>query len=147
MAAPAGSGPAAGRRMEEEDSAVIKFGPDFSRAKALMNSEVAQILEHKRQIMQGKGAQPKSDFLKAYQYVNTVKQFRDREVVSQVRRDLEKHPALDAFEVAQLGNLVPQDVQEARTLIPSLDMPGRSIDNAQLAELIDQLNMNRQFGT
>lgn len=32
---------------------------DFARAKALMNSEVAQILEHKREIMQGKGTQPK----------------------------------------------------------------------------------------
>ena len=32
---------------------------DFTQAKALMNSEVAQILEHKRVIMQEKGAQPK----------------------------------------------------------------------------------------
>ena len=37
-------------------------------------------------MMQGKGITPKSDFLKAYQYVNTVKQFRDREVVFQVRK-------------------------------------------------------------
>ena len=51
-----------------------------------MNADVALILEHKRAIMQGKGIQPKSDFLKAYQYVNAVKQFRDREVVNQVRK-------------------------------------------------------------
>ena len=87
-AGPSGGG--GGRRVEDEDSSLLKFGPgacppfcfapmrlwyarlgflngglwclrcaDFSRAKALMNSEVAQILEHKRQIMQGKGAQPK----------------------------------------------------------------------------------------
>ena len=31
-----------------------------------MNAEVALILEQKRSIMQGKGQQPKSDFLKAY---------------------------------------------------------------------------------
>jgi len=144
----AGSGPSGGvRRIEEEDSSVLKFGPDFSKAKALMNSEVAQILEHKREIMQTKGQQPKSDFLKAYQYVNTVKQFRDREVVSQVRRDLEKHTDLDAFEVAQLGNLCPQDAQEARALVPSLDMSGRDIDNAQLTEILEQLNSFKQYPT
>lgn len=63
------------------------------------------------------------------------------------RRDLEKHPGLDAFEVAQLGNLCPQDAQEARALIPSLDMPGRDIDNAQLTEVLEQLNANRQYPT
>lgn len=43
----------------------------------------------------------RSDFLKAYQYVNTVKQFRDREVVSQVRRYVHMRAARAcAFEVA-----------------------------------------------
>ena len=109
-----------------------------SKAKCLMNADVALILEHKREMMQAKGIQPKrchgdmlkslqfcrsllcakhsraapislsphararspadssrvccntlpspSDFLKSYQYVNTVKQFRDKEVASQVRK-------------------------------------------------------------
>ena len=71
-----------GGRHEVEDSSMLRFGPgtarghtlglvqhctsehhfvcaDFSQAKPLMNSEVAQILEHKRQIMQRKGVQPK----------------------------------------------------------------------------------------
>ena len=51
-----------------------------------MNADVALILERKREIMTGKGTQPKSDFIKAYQYVNQVKQFRDRHVVVQVRK-------------------------------------------------------------
>ena len=113
----------------------------------------------------------RSDFLKAYQYVNTVKLFRDREVVSQVRRcapraaasanpnsspphrrmpvwprrDLEKHDGLHQFEVAQLGNLCPADWQEARTLIPSLALPGRNIDVEKGVELLDQLNGQRQY--
>ena len=159
---------------------------DFCDAKPLMNSEVAQILEHKRHIMQRKGVQPKkyvcypvsvrapviprahtlSDFLKAYQYVNTVKQFRDREVVAQVRRcvpvaahsrhgrrlsshahcrDLENHSGLEPFELAQLGNLCPQGTSEAKALIPSLDMQGRDLGNAQLTEILDQLNASRQY--
>ena len=88
-----------------------------------------------------------SDFLKAYEYVNTVKMFRDREVVSQVRQDLEKHPGLDPFEVAQLGNLCPEDAQEARALIPSLDMERREIDNAQLTEILEDLNSFKQYPT
>jgi len=59
---------------------------DFSRAKCLLNADVAIILERKREAMEGKGQQPKSDFLKAYTYVNKVKQFRDRHVVVQVRK-------------------------------------------------------------
>lgn len=114
-----------------------------------------------------------SDFLKAYHYVNKVKQFRDREVVNQVpcaemqkcqpqphggrrcrhphpralnqvRRDLESHH-LRPFEVAQIGNLCPQDAQEAKALIPSLDMPDRQLDNAQLTELLNQVNAYVQF--
>ena len=143
-----------------------------------MNAEVALILEQKRSIMQGKGQQPKSDFLKAYTYVNQVKQFRDREVVGQVRqcarcsgrnrarllllraarrgsrahraarsrRDLEK-TGLDPFETAQLGNLCPQDASEARALIPSLDMQGRDIPDAQLTEILEQLNSFKQYPT
>ena len=62
-------------------------------------------------------------------------------------RDLEKHPGLDPFEVAQLGNLTPQDAQEARALVPSLDMSGRDIDNAQLTEILEQLNSFKQYPT
>ena len=54
---------------------------------------------------------------------------------------------LEPFEVAQLGNLCPQDPQEARALIPSLDMPGRDINDAQLAELLDQLNAFKQYNS
>ena len=75
-----------GERVIPSLSSVCATTPDFARAKCLMNADVALILEHKRAIMQGKGIQPKSDFLKAYQYVNAVKQFRDREVVNQVRK-------------------------------------------------------------
>jgi len=68
-------------------------------------------------------------------------------VVADAVRDLEKHADLDPFEVAQLGNLCPQDAQEARALIPSLDMAGRDIDNAQLAEVLEQLNSFKQYPT
>ena len=61
-----------------------------------------------------------------------------------MRRDLESHH-LRPFEVAQIGNLCPQDAQEAKALIPSLDMPDRQLDNAQLTELLNQVNAYVQF--
>ena len=51
-----------------------------------MNADVALILERKREIMEAKGQAPKSDFIKAYKYVNQVKQFREKHVVVQVRK-------------------------------------------------------------
>lgn len=60
---------------------------DFGKSSVtcLANAEVAFLLEKKREMMQAKGILPPKDFLKAYQYVNTVKQFRDKEVMNQVR--------------------------------------------------------------
>lgn len=64
------------------------------------------------------------------------------------RSDLEDSKYnLEPFEVAQLGNLCPQDPQEARALVPSLDMPGRDLDNALLAEVLDQLSSYKQYGS
>ena len=63
------------RAWNDHSAAVCRSRADFGsvKAKTLMNSDVALILEHKRDMMQKKGIQPKNDFLKAYQYVNTVK--------------------------------------------------------------------------
>jgi DNA-directed RNA polymerase II subunit RPB4 len=54
---------------------------------------------------------------------------------------------LESFEKAQLGNLCPEDAQEARALVPSLNMEGRSIDNTELTELLQQLAQHRQYST
>ena len=48
-------------------------------------------------------APPGSDFLKAYQYVNTVKQFRDREVVGQVRGCVQRCARVALMRVARGG--------------------------------------------
>ena len=68
--------------------------------------------------------------------------------LKQVRIDLESgNLGLEAFEVAQLGNLCPENAQEAKALVPSLSIDGRDIDNQQLSELLAQLNSYKQFPT
>ena len=65
------------------------------------------------------------------------------------RSELEKQPIVE-FEVAQLGNLCPEDADEAKALIPSLALPtlegmARDIDSAQLTEVLQGICDCRQF--
>ena len=61
-----------------------------------------------------------------------------------MRRDLEEMPGgqLAVFEVAQLVNLCPQDVDEAKALVPSLNMDreGGAVDSQQLAAVLDSFD-------
>ena len=57
-------------------------------------------------------------------------------------RDLEKK-GLHYFEVAQLGNLLPETPEEAKALIPSLNE--QKISTEQLSELLEQLSSYRKF--
>jgi len=56
--------------------------------------------------------------------------------------DLEKK-GLHYFEVAQLGNLLPETTEEAKALIPSLTES--KISTEQLSELLDELGAYRKF--
>mmetsp|Transcript_41011 Transcript_41011/g.92852 ORF Transcript_41011/g.92852 Transcript_41011/m.92852 type:complete len:145 (-) Transcript_41011:118-552(-) len=132
--------------MHDEDASVLKLGPNFQNAKCLMNAEVALILQMKLQNM-APGTQQKSDFTKAFEYVNRVKQFTDRDTVKRVRDDLEKKNYED-FEIVQLGNLLPGDAEEAKTLIPSLRMPDRQtgpVDSGALSEVLNQITTYRNL--
>jgi hypothetical protein len=60
--------------------------PDFNNSNTLLNAEVALILEHKLNASQANNVQPKSIFLKSYEYVNRVKRFKNKEDVQQVRQ-------------------------------------------------------------
>jgi len=70
-------------------------------------------------------------------------------LASSPTRDLEKQP-FHEFEVAQLGNLCPEDADEAKALVPSLALPNidgqpRDIDSASLTEVLQQICDSRQF--
>ena len=59
-------------------------------------------------------------------------------------RDLERC-ALHEFEIAQLGNLLPDSADEAKALIPSL--VEASITNEQLSEALEQLRGYRSYAS
>mmetsp|Transcript_50119 Transcript_50119/g.162367 ORF Transcript_50119/g.162367 Transcript_50119/m.162367 type:complete len:145 (+) Transcript_50119:63-497(+) len=140
---------AAASQSTEADAATLTLGEDFQDGRCLLNSEVALILEHKLQTSNAKGQTPGTNFVKAFEYVNRVKQFRTKEVMARVRTELEKQPIVE-FEVAQLGNLCPEDADEAKALIASLALPtlegmARDIDSAQLTEVLQGICDCRQF--
>ena len=60
------------------------------------------------------------------------------------RRDLERC-TLHEFEIAQLGNLLPDSADEAKALIPSL--VEASITNEQLSEALEQLRGYRSYAS
>ena len=59
--------------------------PDFANSNTLLNAEVALILEHKLNASQANSVQPKSIFLKSYEYVNRVKRLKNKEDVTTAR--------------------------------------------------------------
>ena len=58
------------------------------------------------------------------------------------RRELERLD-IHEFEVAQLGNLLPEEVDEARALIPSLS--AEKVASEQLSEVLEQLKTYRSY--
>ena len=136
----------ASSQARDEDAATLNLGPDFQDGRCLLNSEVAIILQHKLEQMRADGKRPPSnDFLKAHEYVNRVKQFKDKDTIAQIRQELENYTPYE-FEVAQLGNLCPEDAEEAKALVPSLALAGRDdVDDAQLTEFLQQLVTRRQL--
>ncbi|KAH7444665.1 hypothetical protein KP509_02G087000 [Ceratopteris richardii] len=118
---------------EEEDAAELKLGPDFEKAKCLMNSEVAVILERKyEQIQQlpDPASQVSQVFEKSLQYVKRFSRYQNPNAVKQVREVLSRNQ-LAEFEVCVIGNLCPDTLEEAKALVPSLAKRSKSDDDEE----------------
>ncbi|KAH7101808.1 HRDC-like protein [Auriculariales sp. MPI-PUGE-AT-0066] len=131
------STPRLGRRThnEEEDAAVLKLGSEFNTAGCLLISEVQILLEHKKD-----NAPDTAVYNKTLDYVRTFSKFSTQENAQQVRMTLQQ-AGLTQFETAQIANLVPVDVDEAKSVIPSLS----KLEDDRLQELLDQVQSLRRF--
>ena len=120
-----------------------ELGEDFHGVtmRALTHSEVAYVLAEKR------AREPEKKYSKAFlaaeAHTSRVAQFKEKATVVQVRLDLEKTP-FSEFEQAQLADLCPEDVREAKTLVQSLvHVKDRDPDDAQLVRALGSLHQNR----
>lgn len=154
---------------EEEDAAKLYFGPEFdvrqtshegteaplialnlSETRLLINAA----LQQRRRDNEGESSgdmndEDEEDFSnsneilrKTQEYLSVFARFKDEQTVSAAEHLLksQENADLHPFEIAQLGSLVCEDAEEAKTLIPSL---AYKKNDEELQVLLDNL---RRFG-
>lgn len=123
--------------VETEDAAELSLGEDFRNETCLSNAEVAVILDKQKSDYesQEKGLTPV--FQKTHAYVQRFSGTKDpvanQASVTELRESLmtltfkrilddgkESEIGLEEFEIASISNLNPDEVEEATSLIPSL---------------------------
>jgi len=101
----------------EEDVATLKLGPDFTDAHCLLVSEVAILLDHRKE--RERETEVSNMFTKTLAYADRFSRHKNRSTVKEIRNLLEQK-GLKPYELASLANLCPESVEEAKFLIPSL---------------------------
>ncbi|KAL0481857.1 DNA-directed RNA polymerase II subunit RPB4 [Acrasis kona] len=117
-----------------EDASELNFGEDFDKAECLSCAEVSLLLKDKRDQMND-GIN--DVFEKALKYVNQFGGNQNSETIKEIRK-LGQRQQLHQFEIASLANLAIGDLEEAKTLLPSLK---RYTDEAITDMLNDLTNL------
>eukprot|EP01111_Echinosteliopsis_oligospora_P001757 TRINITY_DN1256_c0_g1_i1.p1 TRINITY_DN1256_c0_g1~~TRINITY_DN1256_c0_g1_i1.p1 ORF type:complete len:138 (-),score=37.40 TRINITY_DN1256_c0_g1_i1:44-457(-) len=108
---------------EEEDVSLLKLGSDFTDAPCLLNSEVAILLEYRKE--RERDAELSNMFNKTLAYAERFSRNKNKTSVKEIRGLLEQQRGdfrLRPYEVASIANLCPEAVDEAKSLIPSLSI-------------------------
>ncbi|CAN1190273.1 DNA-directed RNA polymerase II subunit 4 [Linum perenne] len=119
---------------EEENAAELKIGDEFLKAKCLMNCEVSLILEHKYEQLQQMSDDATNHmsqvFEKSLQYVKRFSRYKNPDAVRQL---------------CVLGNLCPETVEEATTMVPSLKTKDRTLDDDAIEKMLNDLSLIKKF--
>ncbi|KKY14105.1 putative polymerase ii polypeptide d [Phaeomoniella chlamydospora] len=137
--------PGAGSDLEA--SSVLKLG-DFQQTPTLTLSEARLILnavvEKRRELAPNGRIQETETLTKTQDYLDMFARFKDKENVEAAERILTSYAGqLDFFERSQLGSLLPDEAEEAKALIPSLQS---KISDGDLQQLLDELQKLRLNG-
>jgi len=138
---------------EEEDATELKFGPDFDVAQALSMNEVMLIQESKvGDDRETYGEETSTTQTRVFEKTMAyAKRFANCTTQQQAHnmREACVNAGLHDFEVAMFVNIVPQNYDEAKTLVPSLMAAGEDgkmrFDEHHIENLISELNNIRQF--
>ncbi|KAF2199395.1 hypothetical protein GQ43DRAFT_398840 [Delitschia confertaspora ATCC 74209] len=129
------------------------IGVEFQRATAISIAEARTVVEsvfrnreqpgNANPLGQGRAHNDSENILKFLHYFDLFSHTKTQEATTSVSILLNAHPEFSTFERAQLGSLNCTSVDEARTLIPSLQ---DKIDDENLEALLNDIqNLNRQF--
>ncbi|WAR14795.1 RPB4-like protein [Mya arenaria] len=128
---------------QEEDASELQFPKEFENAETLLVSEVQMLLEHRK--TQNESAEEEQElsevFMKTLQYTQRFSKFKNRETIAAVR-NLLMSKKLHKFELAALANLCPDNAEEAKSLIPSLE--GR-FEDEELQQILEDIHTKRSF--
>ncbi|XP_048328986.2 DNA-directed RNA polymerase II subunit 4 isoform X2 [Ziziphus jujuba] len=106
-----------------------------------MNCEVSILLEHRcdqlKHLSDDSLKQLPQVFKKALQYVKRFSRFTNQDAVKQVREVLSRYQ-LAEYELAVLGNLCPETVEEANAVVPYLVV----VDSISFASILCQQDTN-----
>lgn len=119
----------------DEDATIGKIGPDFENCMTLSNSEVRWILDEKTRV-EGAFVKKCKAQIATERNLKPFDNFKTEESVKVMRSFFSEIPLFD-FEITQLANLSPDDVQEARVLVPSINV---LYDGRQRSITDDELN-------
>ena len=125
----------------DEDASKLNLGIEFSDEKAtpLFLAEVAPLLRNKIERDRIEEADMNPVLRKTLVHLERFDQIQSQEVAVDVRRLLEStDPKLHQFEITQLANLLPNDAEEARVVVPSLK--DKFEDDTKLGDVIKALN-------
>ncbi|ORY99899.1 HRDC-like protein [Syncephalastrum racemosum] len=128
---------------DHEDATTLNLGEEFQNTQCLFISEVRILLEAQEDSkLEGTEKRPTTNITsKALDYVRTFTRFTNRDSVREVRQLLGKKD-MSQFEAAQLANLVCEDAEEAKALVPSLT---NKISDERVQELLAEMLTIKKF--
>ncbi|KND04807.1 DNA-directed RNA polymerase II subunit RPB4 [Spizellomyces punctatus DAOM BR117] len=143
--APRRLAPSRGARRDTEDldSATGKLGADFQGVDCLLIPEVKLLLDmHKRRRMQSGIERPSNEvFEKTLEYCSRFTAFSNPNTVRHIKSTIDSSQ-YEPFEIGLMGNLGIESVEEARSLIPSLNRETLD-DNTIHSTLNDLQNLKK----
>ena len=132
------------QKAQEEDASLLKFSKEFETAETLLISEVHMLMENRK--IQNETSEEDKElpkvFLKTLEYCERFSRFKNKETIIAVRNMLVQKANFHKYEIASLANLCPENSEEAKALIPSLE---DKIDNDDLQKVLDDLQTKRSF--
>lgn len=124
----------------DEDASELIFPKEFQDQETLLISEVQQLLDHRKS--QNESAEEEQElsevFKKTHAYCDRFSKYKNRENIAAVRNLLKQKKNLHKFQLAQLANLCPETIDEAKAHIPSLE--GRFKDD-ELRLLLEDMHV------
>ena len=128
---------------QEEDADELVFPKEFKDAETLPIAEVFMLLDHRK--TQNDEAEEKQElsevFIKTLEYTRRFSKFKNRDMIASVREMLQQKK-FAKFELSALANLVPENAEEGKSLIPSL--AGR-FEDEDLEQIISDLQTKRSI--